>query len=133
VCSFLRNAFLELQRTLKWQKNFDVKLARGSNWFSITEPCCDYFIEHIKWLKQNFGYSHTPDELAIPTLFVNSPFYHNLARHSIRKIDWKRGAPYTWQDMDYEELINSSNLFARKFSSKNLELIYKIRNKVLGS
>lgn len=132
-CSFVRNAFLKFQQILKIGKHYDVELAKGSNWFSVTESCSDYILSNTKWLKQNFRYAHAPDEIAISTLFRNSSFYKMMSQISIRKIDWKRGGPYTWQDEDYEELINSSALFARKFSSKNLELVYKIRDKVLNS
>ena len=34
---------------------------------------------------------------------------------NMRWIDWKRGNPYTFEDGDYEELIASDYLFARKF------------------
>lgn len=32
-----------------------------------------------------------------------------------RLIDWQRGAPYTFRACDYNELINSGAMFARKF------------------
>ena len=32
-----------------------------------------------------------------------------------RLIDWKRGNPYTWRKQDFDELVNSDLLFARKF------------------
>ena len=40
----------------------------------------------------------------------------------------KRGEPYTWQDGDAEELLNSEYLFARKFSSKYPKVIKDITN-----
>lgn len=55
---------------------------------------------------------------------MNSPFKDNIYYeqldgdyHAImRKIDWNRGKPYVWLIQDYDELINSEFLFARKFS-----------------
>ena len=38
---------------------------------------------------------------------------------NMRLVDWKRGSkgsPYTFREEDYDELINSGALFARKFS-----------------
>lgn len=39
----------------------------------------------------------------------------------LREIDWQRGAkahPYVWREADYERLVNSGNLFARKFNTE---------------
>ena len=42
-------------------------------------------------------------------------------------IDWKRGNPYEFKDSDYDELINSNLLFARKFNfDKNPNIIMRI-------
>lgn len=34
-----------------------------------------------------------------------------------RKIDFTRGCPYTWHRNDFDELVASDALFARKFST----------------
>lgn len=36
----------------------------------------------------------------------------------MRYIDWDRGTPYIFKADDYEDLINSKNLFARKFDEE---------------
>jgi hypothetical protein len=36
----------------------------------------------------------------------------------LRLIDWKRGKPYVWRSEDYEEILHSSCLFARKFDQR---------------
>jgi len=48
------------------------------------------------------------DHLYIPKL-------DNGFQSIMRNIDWNRGMPYTWREEDFEELINSNYLFARKF------------------
>lgn len=35
----------------------------------------------------------------------------------MRYIDWKRGGPYIFLELDYQELMDSYCLFARKFDS----------------
>ena len=37
---------------------------------------------------------------------------------SLRHIDWEKGKPYTFQMEDYEELMNTEDLFARKFDEQ---------------
>ena len=36
----------------------------------------------------------------------------------MRLIDWKRGEPYTFKKEDFDELVYSKMLFARKFDSE---------------
>ena len=47
----------------------------------------------------------------------------------MRCIDWKRGEPYTFQKDDFDELMSSNMLFARKFSCKTdkkiVDMIYR--------
>ena len=53
--------------------------------------------------------------------------YTKQTNACLRKIDWGRGKPYTWQLQDYEELVHSGCLFARKFDPKvDAEIIEKI-------
>ena len=49
----------------------------------------------------------------------------------MRAIDWTRGSPYEWKVSDFDELINSNKLFARKFTDSNIDLILKIKNYIL--
>lgn len=35
--------------------------------------------------------------------------------NSLREIDWKKGDPYIYTENDFNLLINSNNIFARKF------------------
>lgn len=51
----------------------------------------------------------------------NYRFYNtndNDYRSIMRLIDWDRGKPYVWRTDDYEELMNSEMLFARKFDRR---------------
>ena len=128
LCSFLRRSYLKFQKIINIKQHYDVELAKASNWFSITEACCDYILSKSSWLKDNFKYTHVSDEIAIPTLIINSPFRENISRESIRKIYWNRGATYTWNKDDLDELLTSSSLFARKFTSKDMNFIYKLSN-----
>ena len=64
-----------------------------------------------------------------------SPFKDRIAQTAegnARKIDWQRGSPYTWQDKDFEELIGSDRLFARKFSSADSHIILHICQHIMG-
>lgn len=57
------------------------------------------------------------------TLVVNSPFREALMDPTMsggsqgfaRLIDWNRGSPYTFRQADFQELMASDCMFARKF------------------
>lgn len=127
LCSFARKCYLQFQKILNLKKNYNVELVKASNWFSVTEACCDYILSKASWLEDNFKYSCGPDEIAIPTLVFNSPFHSNVSKDTIRKIDWNRGEPYTWCKEDINELLSSTSLFARKFASNDMDFISKIK------
>ncbi len=129
-CSFIRKSYLKIQTIFNLRKQYNIELAKASNWFSITEPCCDYILSKSRWLENSFKYTHVPDEIAIPSLIFNSNYYKNISSESIRKIDWDRGSPYTWQIEDYNDLISSNYLFARKFSSNDMIFIHMIKDMI---
>lgn len=52
---------------------------------------------------------------------------NNANTGSMREIDWEHGSPYIWQDHDYQTLINSNKIFARKFNSNQMGVVYKIQ------
>lgn len=98
-----------------WQK--------GSNWFSITQDLTKYILNKEKWIKKTFFMTACCDEVFLQTLVFNSKYekrlynreYNNNYDSIKRKIDWKRGNPYIWREEDWEQLKDSTFLFARKF------------------
>ena len=49
------------------------------------------------------------------------------AGNGIRAIDWTRGDPYVWKKEDLSLLLESDDLFARKFSSDDMEIVMKVK------
>ena len=65
------------------------------------------------------------------TILLNSQFKNSVINNNVRLIDFDRGknsSPYTFKKDDYDELVNSNFLFARKFDEnvdkKVVDLIY---------
>lgn len=116
----------------------NVEIQYGSAWFSITDSFVKYILSKENWINSVYKNSLLPDESFIQTLIYNSKFKEKLYypieqqiyddhQACLRKIDWKRGAPYVWSINDYRELMNSNCLFARKFDlNKDRNIIYKI-------
>lgn len=114
------------------------KIIDGWEWFSITETFCKYIIEQKEIIVKMFSSSIASDELFVQTLAYNSQFYNSLydvtdlKKGSMRFIDWDRGTPYTWgmEESDYDVLINSPYMFARKFDEKYFDIVERIYEEV---
>lgn len=111
-------------------------LAKGANWSSLTSDAVNYILDRELMIRKRFKHTMACDEVYKQTILINSPFAEKFYSKTdeykgcLRKVDWKRGNPYVWQLKDYDELINSEMLFARKFSSKHWNLVEKISNYV---
>lgn len=99
----------------------------GGNWFSITEDCVKNILDNQDWLKKRFNRVSCCDELFLQTFIGNSVFkdrVFNLGKKAsnLRFIDWQKSSngknPYVFRLADYERLLQSECLFARKFDEK---------------
>lgn len=113
-------------------KGHSLKIGKGSNWFSITHDFAKYVVSQRDFILKLCKYSTCADEIFLQTLLINSPFYLKQydSYHydsNLRLIDWQRGKPYIFTKEDYEMIINSDAIFARKFSEfKDKEIINAI-------
>lgn len=128
-----------LQTILRIDRQADIRqvLSYGSNWSSITHDLALYVVENIDEIKKRTRHTFAPDECVLQTLVYQSDFkeklYHTQYNDDYvanqRCIDWNRGNPYIWTNKDFDELMNSGFLFARKFDlatdSDIIERIYK--------
>lgn len=109
----------------KTKKYGDIIFQKGRNWFSITHGLAKLVVEKESWIQEVFGQSVCGDELFLQTVARNSEFADKICNPNTmpevpdtRYIDWERGSnnnPYVFRESDYEELMNSTALFARKF------------------
>ena len=122
---FICRSLVFLQKLFRLSRKSDSfsKIAKGSNWASISRDFCKYLLDHQYLIEREFKYVYAADEIFLPTMFINSPFAerqylssNNLASN-LRAIDWSRGKPYVWRFEDCEALLNSDYLWARKFST----------------
>lgn len=104
----------------------------GSQWCSITRQLAVDIVGQRKQMIKRFKHIFAADETFIQTYLYENHLmdrvYHvdNEFESCCRYIDWNRGRPYVWQDEDFEELVNSPYLWARKFSEENMNLIRRI-------
>lgn len=106
----------------------------GSQWWNITflaaQYIQEYCIENPQYIKF-FKYTLIPDELFFQTILLNSPLKNKLVNNSLRFIDWTNPSefPKILRFNDYENIIGSQKIFARKFDlKKDKEIIDKLSN-----
>ncbi len=130
----LEQHFLLLQRKIginRIKKKEDYFKKGYANW-SITHELALYILDEFRKIKGTYKYTKCADEIIIHTIVYHSKFYSKV--YDIR--DEYRSAMRltTWEDPhnqlhleDYDKLIHSDKLFARKFDDDNAEwLIRKI-------
>ncbi len=133
----VKRALLLIQKMLKVnraRKYPNIQFKCGSNWVSITHDAVSYTLSKEKEIKKMFSHSFCCDEFFLQTIIYNSNFKEkifcvsdeNNVFSNMRSVDWERGnkklgSPYTYTDKDYEQLINSKNLFCRKVSDSTPE------------
>ncbi len=113
------------------------KLCHGSNWFSITDEFAGYVLENKDWIYKAFHAGCCVDELFLQTLVMNSSWkdtlhintYNNGCKGNLRFIYFENHLPHIWISEDYEKLMESECLFARKFDeSIDMKIIMRIKN-----
>lgn len=133
----INQIFLNIQKFLGIKRNKNIIFQKGTNWFSITSDLAQYVLDSRSWIRKTFKYTFCADEIFLQTLIINSEFkdrlynkeFNNDLISIMRLIDWNRGAPYTFELKDIDEIASSSMLFARKFDASTdrdiIEKIYK--------
>ena len=130
---------LAIQRRLKIDRTRKLKFTiyGGANWCSITDDFAGYIIENYKKYIKIFRNTQNSDEMLVQTMIMNSPYKNNLYKSGFdddyiscaRYIDWDRGNPYIFRQEDYEDILLSGCMFARKFDERVdrqiIEMLYQ--------
>ncbi|MBO4817501.1 MAG: glycosyl transferase [Bacteroidales bacterium] len=130
----VRAGFLRIQELLGIERNKEIDFKKGSQWCSITEDMAKYFISRKDWVMKVFRNTFCSDEIVMQTLCWESPYRKNIycttddGKGCMRSIGWRNGELVDWSGADYEKLKSSPALFARKFNSRDMGFIEKIKD-----
>lgn len=134
LVKLVRAGFLRLQFVCGFYRNKSVNFKKGTQWVSLTNDFVSYLLSKKEEVLHIYHHTFCSDEIFVQTLCWNSPFRENIYSLEeegfgcLRAIGWKDGQLLEWEDNDFDKLMQSDALFARKFSSKNMELVNKIWN-----
>lgn len=116
------------------------KLYGGSPFWTLSYPCLKYIVDYTKenpdFLKR-FEFCFGATEIYFQTILMNSHFKENVINKNLRYIDYKTRNNYSpayLDETDYEKLLASDALFARKLRYPTSEkLILRIEKNILQS
>lgn len=132
----LRFAFLRIQFIFFPRRNKQTLFRKGLNWVSVTQKFVLFLLEKKVEIIKNYQYTFCADEIFLQTVCWNSSFREKLfdpdneGRGCMRLIGWKNNELVDWEDKDFEMLMNSDALFARKFNTKHIGVVDRILNRV---
>jgi hypothetical protein len=125
---FLNKFFIILQKKLNIYNHHPFRLiGKGSNWVSITRLLAKELLINKRQFLAYYKYSFCGDELFIQTYLLNNSHKFPHIKPNMRLIDWTRGSPHTFTSNDFNLILDSNALFARKFDiSKDRNIVEKI-------
>ena len=116
----------------------DYKIVGRANWFTITNPAAHYiqtFLREHPDIVRFFKYSWGADELIFSTILYNSRFKDQIENNLVY-VNWSGpiiGHPKILVTDDYDRLIHSGKLFARKFDAETDSNILTMLEKLTSS
>ena len=113
---------------LKRNINFSKQLYGGSTYWTLNRDVLRYVIDFTNqnpMFFKKFRFTFCAEEIYFQTIIMNSEFADSVTNDNLRFIDWKTGRggfPAFLDEDDYESLLASHKLFARKIDSKKNKL-----------
>jgi hypothetical protein len=83
----------------------------------VTVSTVFFFIKENEKTVSFFKYVHVPDEVFFQTILMNFYSKPETTQENARHIEWSNLKPRVFQVNDFNSLIASDKLFARKFAS----------------
>ena len=122
-----------IQRELRIFRNRNQQYVNASNWVSVPHHCVTYLLQIKKDVLRKYRFTLCGDEFFIPSELENSYLKDRIYYDDrLLKCDFEGGAnPRVYTLADYDELVNSGCLFARKFSHMDMDIVDKILNHIL--
>lgn len=121
--------FVLIQKKIQLKRSYpedflNLKLYGGSTYWSLNRNALDYIIQFDanKRILKRFDYTFCAEEIYIQTVLLNSPYIDSIVNDNLRFIDWQSGRrsyPAFLDETDFDSLISSNKLFARKIDDSN--------------
>lgn len=128
----VRAAFIKFQEWINYLRNTDISFKKGVQWVSVTHDFVKCLLAHKAEVLAFCRYTFCSDEIYKHTICWNSQFRDKIYHKSdeaigcMRKIQWDNGRIHIWKEKDYNILMDSDYLFARKFNEDQIAVVERI-------
>lgn len=108
----------------------------GSSYWIMPAQCAGYvdaFVRDNPDFVSFFKYVHVPDEIFFHTIVMNSSFSDLVVTDNPHYVDWSKGEshPKVLTTEDFEKLMQSEKLFARKFDPEvDIRILERIDQRI---
>ena len=127
-----RASLIRVQELIGYKRNKSIEFKKGTQWLSISDGLVKLILKDKNKILRIYQNSFCCDEIVVQTICWNSVYknkvydYKDEGRGCMREIRWENNVIRDWEDADFEYLIQSDKLFARKFNSKSINVVDKI-------
>lgn len=127
---------LRLQYLFGIRRHRDIVFKKGTQWVSVTDEFVRYMLPKKDLVLHMYQHTFCSDEIFLQTLCWNSSFRLRVhcPAHEFqgcqRMIGWQHGELIEWTSKDFDCLMTSNLLFARKFSARHSQLVERVVNQV---
>lgn len=108
----------------KWIRNSAIIAGKYSNWVSISKNDMPLIVNSKKDILKSFKYTLCADELFIPYIYKKE--HISFLEQNLLYQVFKKASPIILSISDYQKIIESKALFARKFNKTSLTLLKTI-------
>ncbi|MBK0371244.1 beta-1,6-N-acetylglucosaminyltransferase [Flavobacterium agrisoli] len=131
---------IRLQKRFGFKRKISSKMPKlygGSTYWSLSRECVRYvlgFTMKNKFVLNRFKHALCSEEFYFQTVIMNSYFSGKVINNNLRHIDWvarNGNNPAVLDETDYDKLVQSDALFARKFDYPcSMGLLDKIKTTI---
>ncbi|MCI1647451.1 MAG: glycosyl transferase [Bacteroides sp.] len=130
----LWRAFIILQKAFHISVNTRTPFYKASNWVSLTSEGVSFLLSKKREVLRKYRFSFCGDEFFVPSELENSSFKARIRYEStLLKCDFKGANSRIYRMSDYQDLMRSDCLFARKFSHDDMEVVNNIVKQVIST
>lgn len=130
------NQFL-WRMSIFFQKIFDIRANRyeifykASNWLSLSQKSVEYTLKEKSKVLKRYRYSFCGDEFFVPSILENGPLKSNIIYYDkLLKCDFEGANTKAYSLANYDDIVSSGCLFARKFSVQDINVVEKTLNNI---
>lgn len=129
ISQFCWKTVHKIQKMFGYKKYPTFVFYKASNWCSLTEAAVRYILSQKIQLIQTYKYSFCGDEFFAITALLQSELRGTIEfREDYLKVDFCDSNPRIYGLYDFDNLVNSNYMFARKFSDIDIKYIAEIYN-----